>query len=349
MDLRHMASPAPVYDAEPPGFGAARVPARACTAPVPGPVCGDAALDALEAQITEVWGHINAATAHFLTLVAEFDRSEGWARHGLASCAQWLNWQCGIGRVAAREKVRTARALASLPKIAEAFGEGRLSYSKVRALTRVATAATEETLLHIALSGTAAHVERAVRAFRRVQRESERDEAEAIHERRYLDCRRESNGSVTLEARLTPEAGEMLLKALEAADAQLEERGGEAGSDEAQPHGSPGDIEHAEAAQSASSACGSVSAETPPRPAGPVGWRRSIRRAALPSTPAPPAAAGPASAWTTTSPSKRCAGKQAITERHPVPAHDCVGRCGWPYDRHLQSLTLPLSGAPCTR
>ena len=164
----------------------------------------------------------------FWPWLTEFDRKEGWAQHGMASCAEWLSWQCGIGSVAAREKVRTARALESLPKIAEAFGEGRLSYSKVRALTRVATAATEETLLHIALNGTAEHVERTVRGFRRVQRDLERNEAEAMHERRYLDCRRQSDGSVRLEARLAPEVGEMLLKALEAAEAQLDERRGDA-------------------------------------------------------------------------------------------------------------------------
>ncbi|MCY3817709.1 MAG: DUF222 domain-containing protein, partial [Gammaproteobacteria bacterium] len=151
-----------------------------------------------------------------------------WAQHGMASCAQWLNWQCGIGAVAAREKVRTARALESLPKISAAFGEGRLSYSKVRALTRVAAVETEETLLHIALNGTAAHVERTVRGFRRVKRDLERDEAEAMHERRYLDWRQDSDGSVRIEARLTPEVGELLRKALEAAHAQLDERGGDA-------------------------------------------------------------------------------------------------------------------------
>ncbi len=188
------------------------------------------ALEALEAEITQLWGHINAATAHFLALLAEFDRREGWAQHGIASCAHWLSWQCGIGPVAAREKVRVARALESLPKIAGAFGEGRLSYSKVRALTRVATAATEDTLLNIALNGTAAHVERTVRGFRRAVRYLERDEAEAMHERRYLECWRESDGSVRLEARLAPEVGEMLLKALEAAHAQLEERVGDAES-----------------------------------------------------------------------------------------------------------------------
>ena len=101
-------------------------------------------LDVLEKRITELWGHINAATAQFLALLAEFDRRKGWAQHGVTSCAHWLNWQCGIGEVAAREKLRVARALESLPKIRAAFGEGRLSYSKVRGITRVAVAETEE-------------------------------------------------------------------------------------------------------------------------------------------------------------------------------------------------------------
>ena len=238
MDLHHTSSHAPVCDAEFPSVvalelpsaGAARFAHPDAEVRIAARAREEAALDALEARITRLWGNINAATAQFLALVAEFDQKEGWAQHGIASCAHWLSWQCGIGPVAAREKVRTARALESLPKIQVAFGEGRLSYSKVRALTRVATAATEESLLHIALNGTAVHVERTVRGFRRVQRDLERGEAEATHERRYLDCRRESDGSVRLEARLAPEVGEMLLKALEAAEAQLDERGGDAES-----------------------------------------------------------------------------------------------------------------------
>ena len=248
MDLHRPTSAAPVRDAEfpaagansvklPPADGVERPSADKARYPHPDAAVRMAerqheeeALKALEAEITQLWGHINAATAHFLALLAEFDRREGWAQHGIASCAHWLSWQCGIGPVAAREKVRVARALTSLPKIAGAFGEGQLSYSKVRALTRVATAETEDTLLNIALNGTAAHVERTVRGFRRSVRYLERDEAEAMHERRYLDCWRESDGSVRLDARLAPEAGEMLLKALEAAHAQLEERVGDAES-----------------------------------------------------------------------------------------------------------------------
>ena len=256
MDFHRTASHAPVRDAELPPAGAV-YPSPNADVRLAKRDCEDQALDALEAEITELWGHINAATAQFLTLLAEFDRREGWAQHGLSSCAHWLNWQCGISRVAAREKVRTARALESLPKIAAAFGEGRLSYSKVRALTRAATAETEDMLLHIALNGTAAHVERTVRGFRRVQRDRERSEADVLHERRYLDCRRDCDGSVRVEARLSPDVGAMLLKALEAAEAQLDERVGDAES--------TGTEAAAGAAGAAESATPSgVSAETPP-------------------------------------------------------------------------------------
>ena len=284
MDLHRTSSRAPVCDAERPPSGAFELPAASAAqfahpdadVRIAARVREEKTLDALEAQITQLWGNINAATAQFLALLTEFDRKEGWAQHGVASCAHWLSWQCGIGPVAAREKVRTARALESLPKIAEAFGEGRLSYSKVRALTRAATAATEATLLHIALRGTAEHVERTVRGFRRVQRENERNEAEAVHERRYLDYRRESDGSVRLEARLAPEVGEMLLKALEAAHAQLDGPGGDAervGAAEPAADSVPADVS-AETSRTQSAlpsrwdaAPESVSAETPPRSA----------------------------------------------------------------------------------
>lgn len=183
----------------------------------PTPKLDDASLDNLEARITEVCGHINAATFRFLELVAEFDRTQGWARHGLANCAQWLNWQCGIGACAAREKVRVGRALESLPKIGDAFREGQVSYSKVRAMTRAATAENEETLLNIALHGTASHVERTVRKFRRVQREMERHQAEHAHQSRYVRCWHDDDGSWCMHARLAPEVGALVAQAIEVA------------------------------------------------------------------------------------------------------------------------------------
>ena len=89
-------------------------------------------------QITTLAGHLNAANARFLALVAELDRRRGWAEWGVKSCAHWLNWKCGIDLGAAREKVRVAHALEKLPRIAAAMAEGRISYAKARDMTRVA-------------------------------------------------------------------------------------------------------------------------------------------------------------------------------------------------------------------
>lgn len=100
-------------------------------------------------------------------LIAEFDRREGWHGYGIASCAHWLAWQSGLSPGAAREHVRVARSLESLPLIAGAFAAGRLSYSKVRALTRIAEPDSEASLLEVALELTAFQVERTVRQWRR--------------------------------------------------------------------------------------------------------------------------------------------------------------------------------------
>jgi hypothetical protein len=175
----------------------------------------------LEDQITELWGHINAATYRFLKLVAEFDVVEGWGWHGCADCAQWLNWQCGIGNVAAREKVRVARALEKLPKISASFESGEISYSKVRAMTRVATPENEHVLMNIALQGTAAHVERIVRQYRRVKRLEGAWLANEVHRHRYLRYCYDDDGALLIEARLPTEVGAMLKQAIEAAEEVL--------------------------------------------------------------------------------------------------------------------------------
>ena len=143
----------------------------------------------LEAQITEFTGHLNAATYYWLTLIAEFDRREGWGGDmATRSCAHWLNWKCGIDLGAARERVRVAHALESLPKISAAMRDGRLSYSKVRAISRVATEATEDYFLQIAIYGTAHHVEKLVRVFRRAKEAEELSREAQQQERRGVMC-----------------------------------------------------------------------------------------------------------------------------------------------------------------
>src|SRR5467141_1276092 len=153
-------------------------------------------LDRLGDEIAELSAHLDAATAHLLDLIREFDARSGW-NTGFRSCAAWLTWRVGLDPGAARERVRVARALGTLPRLAQALARGELSYAKVRALTRVATAETEERLLAVGRAGTACHVERIVRGWGRVDRSED--------------------GLVVVRGRLAPEAGAVLLQALAAA------------------------------------------------------------------------------------------------------------------------------------
>jgi len=170
----------------------------------------------LEAEMTELWANLNAGTYRFLQLLAEYDRTKGYERHGLVNCAQWLNWMCGIGAVAAREKVRVARALENLPQISALFAKGELSYSKVRAMTRVATSETESVLVNVALHGTASHVEKLVQKYRW----TERRDAGKLAQQRHLDRTLSyffDGDDFVIHGRLPPEVGMIVRKALETA------------------------------------------------------------------------------------------------------------------------------------
>lgn len=119
----------------------------------------------LEARLCTLAGQIAAATPEFLRLLANFEERDGWSGPGIVSCAHWLSWRCGISPRTAREHVRVARALRSLPATADTFAVGRLSFSKVRALSRVATPETEVELVEVGLHSTAGQLERIVRAL----------------------------------------------------------------------------------------------------------------------------------------------------------------------------------------
>jgi hypothetical protein len=175
-----------------------------------------AALEQLGDEIAELSAHLDAATARLLELLREFDARGGWA-NGARSCAEWLSWRIGLDLGAARERVRVARALGGLPLLAGALARGELSYSKVRALTRVAMPETEARLLGVGRAGTAAHVERIVRGWRVVDRQVENRTAEARHRGRRLQVYTDADGMVVVRGRLTPEAGAVLVRALEAA------------------------------------------------------------------------------------------------------------------------------------
>ena len=174
-------------------------------------------LERVEAQICELAGHLAAATCRFLVLLADFDARRGWASWEMGSCAQWLSWKCQMSSGTAREHVRVARALRDLPVIRARFAAGRLSYAKVRALTRIATPATEAGLAELAGPMTANQLERFARAHRQV---TQADDADA-RVRRRLTWRFEEDGSLSGTFRLPPLAGAVLLKALRAACADL--------------------------------------------------------------------------------------------------------------------------------
>jgi hypothetical protein len=131
-------------------------------------------VDRLGDEIATLAAHLHAATYQLLVLLAEFDERGGWGGGGFRSCAHWLSWRTGIAAGAAREKVRTARALRTLPRVGAAMRAGELSFAKVRAITRVATPDNEADLLEVARCGTAAHVERIVSAWRCADRLEER-------------------------------------------------------------------------------------------------------------------------------------------------------------------------------
>jgi hypothetical protein len=177
----------------------------------------DRELLALEHELTRLSANLNAAEYRFLVLLEEFHRLGGHVGVGIKSCAHWLNWRCAMSLGAARERVRVALALPGLPLIAEAFSTGELSFSKVRATTRVATPANQTVLLRLARSGTASQLERAVRGYRRAQLGEEAKRAERQHAHRELRCWYDDDGSLVIRGRLPPEQGALVLKALEAA------------------------------------------------------------------------------------------------------------------------------------
>jgi hypothetical protein len=176
-----------------------------------------AALDELGCRICELAAHLAAATCRWLLMIAEFDERGGWAEWGVKSCAHWLSWRCSICLGAGREHVRVARRLRDLAVVREAFAAGELSYSKVRALTRVATPEIEESLVEMARHATGAQLEKLVRGYRQASKASTAA-ARSSQERRSFWWDFDEDGSFVFKGRLPAEEGRLLLSALEAAE-----------------------------------------------------------------------------------------------------------------------------------
>jgi len=178
-------------------------------------------LEALEEEIVFLAAHIHAAEHRFLTLVAEYDRLRGWELGGHRSCAHWLAFRTGFDLGACRERVRAARALVDLPLTSASMSRGELSFSKVRALSRVATAENESDLLELARGCTAAQLERVVRGFKLGSRQDEVERERERLESRAFSVFPDEQGMYVVKGRLTPELGVLLMRAIEAASDSL--------------------------------------------------------------------------------------------------------------------------------
>jgi hypothetical protein len=154
-----------------------------------------------------------AAEYRWLVDLEEFDRGDGWALEGAKTPAHWLSWACGLGLEAARERVRVARALPDLPQVSEAMASGRLSFSKVRAITRIATPSNESLLVTYAMSTTASQLERIVREHRRSADDAA--DAQDLHERRRLRWWALPDGRVRIVGEYPPEQAAVVIARIE--------------------------------------------------------------------------------------------------------------------------------------
>jgi len=152
-----------------------------------------------------------------LELIGEFDAMDA-IRHwtDVKSLAHWLSWACAMAPGVAREHVRVAKALRRMPTIAQLFKDGRLSYSKVREVTRVVDVVDEQRLAGLAVTATAAQLAKMISGFRsadgmRIAQQTKR--SVAWHER--------EDGMIDVRARLPKEEAAVLIAAIDTARDQF--------------------------------------------------------------------------------------------------------------------------------
>ncbi|WP_322762864.1 HNH endonuclease [Frankia sp. Cr2] len=182
-----------------------------------------APLHQLESEICTWAGRISAAMCAWLLTLAAFDRREGWSGVGIRSCAHWLSWKCGVGLRTGYEHLRVGHALEQLPALRESFAAGQLSYAKVRAISRVADIDTEAEWVRQATHATAGQLERLVAAYARLRSADGLEQVAARRARRACSWRWDDDGSLVVHARLEPEDGALLIKAIDAAHVSLTE------------------------------------------------------------------------------------------------------------------------------
>jgi hypothetical protein len=181
----------------------------------------DGELEQLGERIAEQAAHLDAAMHRMLTDLREFDQRGGWHRQGALSCAHWLAWRVGWSLVTARDRVRVANKLADFSLIDDALRRGEVSYSKVRAMLRVATPVNESLLLEYARLMTGSQLENTCRKYALVLRGGQDPNPRDDEQRRYVRRRDTDDGMIKIEAVLHPEEAEMVWTMLNHAATRL--------------------------------------------------------------------------------------------------------------------------------
>jgi len=165
---------------------------------------------------------LNVVNWHFINMLAEFDRRGLWRSGGYSSLVNWLDHRCGMAPGAARARIRVARKLKDMTLISQAFEKGEISYSKVRAITRVANRETEATLLKMAARCSAAELESLVSTYEKSAGGRNKRDVNDM-EKRSVEWYHDEDGMLVLNARLPADLGAVVVKALDKAVAMRKE------------------------------------------------------------------------------------------------------------------------------
>lgn len=180
-----------------------------------------AEIEELDVAIGRLSRQMNACNYQLLVLIREFDERAGWLKWGCTDAVAWLRWRCDLSANAARDKLRVAHALKTLPAMSSAFKRGVLSYSKVRSLTRIANQSNEQELIDIATNISAANVEAHCRQRLNTSKAATNDANWAHDNRAFRIWRNEKTGQMNLSIELSIEDGALFEQAVEKAAVQL--------------------------------------------------------------------------------------------------------------------------------
>jgi hypothetical protein len=171
----------------------------------------------LQVRIGVLAARIHAATAELVQLSAELDSDGAWADKGMRSCAHWLSINIGVDVYTGGEMVRAGHALEELPLLRAAFAEGPLSFDKIRAVTKVATADDDEMWTEMALHASGAQLARICRGVRQaLDVDDPRRAGDALLNRGVRTWWRD-DGMLELMAILPHEDGAIVMAAIEGA------------------------------------------------------------------------------------------------------------------------------------